>query len=49
MKKDLWYEIIMAFVLLLVLASVAFHARKNQKAPLTPPESLYTPHERLVR
>ena len=48
MKKELWYEIVMAVIILVMLASVVLHANKTQKQPLTPPESLYTPRDYIL-
>ena len=44
MEKQHWYEIIMAFIILVILASVVFHANKTQKQPPNPARKfIYTP------
>ena len=48
MKKQYWYEIAIALIILVILASVVFHANKTQKQPLTPPESLHAPRDYIL-
>jgi len=43
-----WHEIVMAVVILIILASLAFHARKERRSMPTPPESFYTPYDRVM-
>jgi len=43
-----WYEIVMAIVILVILASLAFHARKGRKNVPSPPESFYMPYDRTM-
>jgi hypothetical protein len=48
MKKQHWYEVAIALIILVILASVVFHANKTQKQPLTPPESLHAPRDYIL-
>jgi len=42
------YEIAVIIVILAIMISLVFHTRKERENVPTPPESFYTPHNRIM-